>query len=171
VFGTVVMNTRTTSGAVNAETDQMPGGINTFDNGLTYQYINAFNQPTVPGPNNFESYTACNFNGALAYCSDINYGADYDYNGSPDALQFCVGFKEGKYCDGTPIAHMYAWTTQNGYEYFSVYGAVNPFTTDPTKFLCLTSAKMPASGTGPSQGSVASAGTTHPVCAVDLCTA
>jgi hypothetical protein len=88
-----------------------------------------------------------------------------------DALQFCVGFKEGKYCDGTPNAHMYAWTTQNGYEYFSIYGAVNPFTTDSTKFLCLTPAKMLPLPLSDSTSTKGSAGVTHPVCAVDLCTA
>jgi len=141
-FGAVSMGTRVTAGGT------PPGGLHTLNQGANY-FWTVDRQTQNPNPT-FATYSPCNYNGVLAYCSGHQLGYDYDYDGDQDMRTYCVSFEESQYCDGAANARMYAWQVRFHSEvgreagWFSM--AVNPFTSPPTPatFACKTDALMPA---------------------------
>jgi len=145
-FGAVSIGTRVTAGGT------PPGGLHTFNQGANY-FWTADGATQNPNPT-FATYSPCNYNGALAYCSGHQLGYDYDYGVASvgqDRRTYCVSFEESTYCDGAANARMYTWqvrfdsSSEVGQEIGAYSSAPNPYTSPPTPatFACKTDALMP----------------------------
>jgi len=149
VFGTIrVASLPTAKGAF------APGGVASSDQGMTYFFTND-GTTNIDGRQYFQTYSPCSYNGALAYCTGVLAGYDYDGDGPADVRSICIAFMEGKYCDGAQTTKMYGWRVMNGGEisivsnYWAASGNLNVII-DPykgpgneAKFACITTAKMP----------------------------